>query len=71
MGKRICVVGAGRWGKNHIRALAGLGCLSGIVEPDEHARSVMIDAYPQARVFRALQDALEEDFDGKEKGTEN
>ena len=30
--KKICVVGAGRWGKNHIRTLDSLGCLGGIVE---------------------------------------
>ena len=32
-GKKICVVGAGRWGKNHIRTLYEMGCLSAIVEP--------------------------------------
>ncbi len=31
---KICVVGAGNWGKNHIRTLSELGVLGGIVEPN-------------------------------------
>ena len=30
--KKVCVVGAGKWGKNHIRALSDLGALGGVVE---------------------------------------
>ena len=37
--KQIAVVGAGAWGKNHIRTLADLGCLSGIIDSNE------MDAY--------------------------
>ena len=32
---KICVVGAGAWGKNHIRTLHELGLLGGIVESDK------------------------------------
>ena len=35
MDKKICVIGGGRWGKNHIRTLAGLGCLAAVVEADD------------------------------------
>ena len=34
MKRNICVIGGGRWGKNHIRTLAGLGCLAAVVEAD-------------------------------------
>ena len=37
--RSICVVGAGRWGMNHVRTLHGLGCLAGIVEADEDTRA--------------------------------
>ena len=30
--KKICVVGAGNWGMNHIKTLQKLNVLSGIVE---------------------------------------
>ena len=32
MSNNICVIGAGYWGKNHIRTLYELGLLGGIVE---------------------------------------
>ena len=32
MNKNICVVGAGYWGKNHIKTLNRLNVLKGIVE---------------------------------------
>ena len=32
MNKKICVVGAGRWGKNHVKTLSELQCLGGIVD---------------------------------------
>ena len=34
MNKMICVVGAGYWGKNHIKTLSKLGYLSGVVDVD-------------------------------------
>ena len=30
--KRICVIGGGKWGQNHIRTLFQMGNLGGIVE---------------------------------------
>jgi predicted dehydrogenase len=32
--KKICVVGGGRWGQNHIKTLFEMGNLAGIVEAD-------------------------------------
>lgn len=32
MEKKICVIGGGRWGKNHIRTLSGLDSLAAIAE---------------------------------------
>ena len=34
MDKKICVIGAGYWGNNHIRTLNTLKSLDGIVELD-------------------------------------
>ena len=36
MGKKICVVGAGYWGQNHIKTLAKLNALGGIVDLDKN-----------------------------------
>ena len=32
MSKRICVIGAGDWGKNHLNTLSMLSSLHGIVD---------------------------------------
>jgi UDP-2-acetamido-3-amino-2,3-dideoxy-glucuronate N-acetyltransferase len=64
MNKRICVVGAGRWGKNHIKTLHELGCLAGIVEADPDTRNVFQERYPGIKTFATIRDATKEDFDG-------
>lgn len=64
MHKQVCVVGAGRWGKNHIKTLAALGSLGGIVESNEAARTAMQTQYPNVKVFGDLREALEQPFDG-------
>ena len=64
MNKRICVIGLGRWGQNHARTVANLGCLAGLVEPNGEALAKNAAQYPQAKAFQNLQNALAEDFDG-------
>lgn len=62
--RSICVVGAGRWGKNHIKTLNELGHLAGIVEADYDTRNVFKEKYPGIRTFANIRDAIKEDFDG-------
>lgn len=62
--KRICVVGAGRWGRNHIKTLDGLGCLAGVVDSSETARNEFARLYPKAKMFGNVRDAVAADFDG-------
>lgn len=64
MGSRICVVGAGRWGMNHVRALEELGHLAGIVESDPERLEDLRERCPDARLFADLDEALGADFDG-------
>lgn len=61
---QIAVVGAGRWGRNHIETLYNLGCLGGIVEVDEIKLLKLKEKYPHIRMFSSLEDALEGDFQG-------
>ena len=62
--RHICVVGAGRWGKNHIKTLHELGFLAGIVEADSDTRNMFKEKYPEAKTFATVRDAIKEDFDG-------
>jgi len=64
MSKKICVVGAGRWGKNHIKTLHELGFLAGIVEADSDTRNMFKEKYPGVKTFATVRDAIKEDFDG-------
>ncbi|MEA2013803.1 MAG: Gfo/Idh/MocA family oxidoreductase [Thermodesulfobacteriota bacterium] len=62
--RSICVIGAGRWGKNHIKTLHELGFLAGIVEADSDTRNVFKEKYPEAKTFATVKEAIKEDFDG-------
>jgi UDP-2-acetamido-3-amino-2,3-dideoxy-glucuronate N-acetyltransferase len=62
--KRICVIGAGRWGRNHIRTLNGLGVLEGIVESNPAVCEKLRGEYPDRTVTNELDLALADGFDG-------
>ena len=52
---KICVIGAGRWGKNHIRTLSQLGNLGGIVESNSSTLKEFSLKYPDVKLFEKLQ----------------
>lgn len=60
----MAVVGAGRWGKNHIETLNALGRLGGIVEIDEIQRERLSLRYPDTKIFARIEEALKEGFQG-------
>ena len=62
--RRICVVGAGRWGMNHIRTLDGLGMLAGVVEASVATREALQEQFPGVRLFPNTREAVAEGFDG-------
>lgn len=62
--KRICVVGGGRWGRNHIRTLSELGCLSAIVESDEERLKGYREEYPKVKCYADIEKAIEARYDG-------
>ena len=62
MNKKICVVGAGSWGKNHIRTLHELGLLGGIVESDKELLNNLSVKYPQVYIYQDIDEALHNDI---------
>ena len=64
MNKRICVIGAGHWGKNHIKTLARLNALGGIVDLNENILDSMVSAYPEVRKHVNVSDSLIVNYDG-------
>jgi len=55
---KICVVGAGCWGKNHIKTLYSLNSLSGIVDLDSNILNELKDIYPDVAFYANLREAL-------------
>tara|TARA_Y100000768_G_C23974065_1_gene682094 strand:- start:1596 stop:2567 length:972 start_codon:yes stop_codon:yes gene_type:complete len=62
--KKICVVGAGSWGKNHIKTLSQLGSLGGVVEKSKDLINRTKIKYPNCVFFSDLSEAIEFGFDG-------
>ncbi len=60
---KICVIGGGRWGQNHIRTLFEMGNLGGIVEANSKRLEELLDKYP-VKGFSDVKSALQENFDG-------
>ena len=61
--KRICVIGGGKWGQNHIRTLFQMGNLGGIVEANSSRLEELLKQYPVAG-FSNLDEAISVGFDG-------
>jgi len=64
MNRKICVVGGGRWGKNHIRTLNSLGCLTSIVDSDENVLRELNKIYPNVETYTNIKDAVERNHHG-------
>ena len=65
MNKLICVIGAGYWGKNHIRTLNELDMLGGVVEQNTKILKNICSQYPSAMTYSNISDALSnKDFQG-------
>ena len=62
--KKICVIGGGNWGKNHINTLNKLGFLGGIVEPSETLISSYKSSYPFCECFLNVEESFNSSFDG-------
>ena len=58
LSRNICVVGAGYWGKNHIRTLSELGALGGIVDSNEKTLNDLKVKYPSIPIFQTLTAAI-------------
>lgn len=59
---KVCVVGGGYWGKNHISTLNKLGSLYGIVESDLKLLDYYSKKYPKVNTYTDLDGALKNNF---------
>lgn len=63
MNKKICVIGAGKWGENHIRTLYEMDCLGAIVDTYEPRLQELKGKYP-VDIYTNLDDAIAHGYDG-------
>ena len=64
MNKNICVVGAGNWGKNHIRTLYKMNSLGAVVEPSKRRLSQILNKYQGIQGYSNITEATDKNFDG-------
>ena len=64
MSNRVCVIGAGKWGKNHVKTLQSLGALAAVVDSRESVRGDLAAQFPGIRVYSDHRDAVEDGYDG-------
>ena len=61
---KLCVVGGGNWGENHVRTLHELGCLGGIVDTNHTILNGLKILYKDCMFFSNIEDSFEKKFDG-------
>ena len=62
--RKICVIGCGRWGKNHLRTLASLGSLAAAVDVDDAKLSAAMEQYPAIKCYNNIEEAVTAGYDG-------
>ncbi len=63
MNKKICVIGGGRWGENHIRTLHEMGNLGAVVDMNAARLEELREKYGMA-VYTDLDEAIAHGYDG-------
>lgn len=61
---KICLVGAGKWGKNHLKTLKNMGNLYGIVETDKTKYNDLQKKYPNIEIYENIHQTVSKNFDG-------
>ena len=56
MKKIIYVIGAGKWGTNHIKTLIELDAFGAVVEVNSSSRDVIENSYPGSMVFNNIEE---------------
>ena len=60
---KCCVIGSGRWGKNHTRTFNELGTLSAIIDSNEDTLASLSKQYPHIQTYSSLSSPGALDFD--------
>ncbi len=61
---KICVIGAGRWGKNHIKTLLSLNIDVGFVEKNKTSFNDVKNEFPKIISHETIKESFSSDYDG-------
>ena len=61
---KICVIGAGRWGRIHIQSLYQLNQIIGVVDIDKNKLKKIKSLFPELICFNSLEKSFNNNFDG-------
>ena len=59
---KVAVVGAGAWGKNHIKNLHEMGALGAVVETSQESREAVAAQYPDVPVYEDIGSVIANDI---------
>tara|TARA_Y100000768_G_scaffold95496_1_gene69488 strand:+ start:1553 stop:2539 length:987 start_codon:yes stop_codon:yes gene_type:complete len=62
--KKICVVGAGRWGLNHVKTLCELNALGAVVDNNDKALQFISKTYESCKTHKKLSSKVIDEYDG-------
>ena len=62
--KRVCVIGTGSWGENHVKTLQRKGNLGGVVENNPQRLIEIMGKYYPVPGHNFIEDAMERGYDG-------
>ena len=61
---KICVIGAGNWGLNHIKTLFSMNQLVSCVDNCDKKLNNVKSLFPEIKCFKSLEDSFRDDYDG-------
>jgi predicted dehydrogenase len=61
---KLCVVGSGRWGLNHVKTLDRLNALGGVVDKNKTITEQIALDFPKCKTFHSLKESFDYGFDG-------
>ncbi len=64
MKKNICVIGAGKWGKNHIKTLFYLDALGAVVDKNQKTLNSISKKFPNCDLYSNLDNNIIKKYDG-------
>lgn len=62
--KKICVIGAGRWGLNHVRTLYGLNALGAVIDRNDAVLKHVSENFNNCKVYQNLNNENIDSYDG-------